>query len=56
LVAELVDREHRIAVLESSLNEERGKRATAVEGVDKILTRLEQLRTSVTANAEASRE
>jgi hypothetical protein len=56
LVAELVDREHRIAVLESSLDEERGKRATAVEGVDKILTRLEQLRTSVTANAEASRE
>jgi hypothetical protein len=56
LVAELVDREHRIAVLESSLDEERGKRATAVDGVDKILTRLEQLRTSVTANAEASRE
>jgi hypothetical protein len=56
LVAELVDREHRIAVLESRLDEERGKRATAVEGVDKILTRLEQLRTSVTANAEATHE
>lgn len=54
LVAELVDREHRITMLEARLEEERGKRATAVEGVDKILTRLEQLRTSVTANAEAN--
>jgi septal ring factor EnvC (AmiA/AmiB activator) len=56
LVAELVDREHRIAVLESNLEKERGKRATAVEGVDKILARLEQLRTSVTSNVEASHE
>ena len=56
LVAELVDREHRIAVLESNLAEEHGKRATAVEGVDKILVRLEQLRTSVTANVEAGHE
>ena len=56
LVAELVDREHRIAVLEAKLADEQGKRAAAVEGVDKILTRLDQLRTSVTANAEATHE
>jgi len=56
LLAELADREHRIAVLETRLDEEQGQRATAIEGVDKILTRLEQLRASVTSNAEASHE
>jgi len=38
LVEELVDREHRIAKLESLLEEERCKRVTAIEGVDKLLT------------------
>jgi DNA repair exonuclease SbcCD ATPase subunit len=51
LVSELVDREHRIAKLESQLETEQRKRLIAVEGVDKILNRLEQLRASVTANA-----
>lgn len=54
LLSELVDREHRVSTLESRLEEERSKRATAVEGVDKILGRLEQLQTSVAAAAEAS--
>jgi uncharacterized protein with von Willebrand factor type A (vWA) domain len=54
LVSELVDREHRISVLESRLATEERKRVSAVEGVDKILNRFEQLRTTVTANAEAS--
>ncbi len=52
LLAELVDREHRISTLESRLDLEQSKRAVAVEGVDKILARLEQLRTSVTAAAK----
>ena len=56
LVAELVDREHRISTLESRLANEQGKRATAVEGVNKILARLDQLRTSVASSAEASNE
>ena len=54
LLSELVDREHQISMLESRLEEERNKRATAVEGVDKILGRLEQLRTSVATAAGAS--
>ena len=54
LVSELVDREHRISVLESRLATEERKRVSAVESVDKILNRFEQLRTTVTANAEAS--
>jgi hypothetical protein len=52
LLAELVDREHRISTLESRLDLEQSKRAVAVEGVDKILARLEQLQTSVTAAAK----
>ena len=52
LLAELVDREHRISTLESRLDLEQNKRAVAVEGVDKILARLEQLQTSVTAAAK----
>ncbi len=56
LVAELVDREHRIAVLESNLEQEQSKRAVAAEGVDKILARLEQLRANVTTNVEVRHE
>ena len=52
LLAELVNREHRISTLESRLEKERGRRATATEGVDKVLARLEQLRASVSAAAE----
>jgi hypothetical protein len=52
LLAELVDREHRISTLESRLDLGQSKRAVAVEGVDKILARLEQLQTSVTAAAK----
>ena len=52
LLSELVDREHRISTLESRLDLEQSKRAVAVEGVDKILARLEQLQTSVTAAAK----
>jgi len=53
LLVELVDREHRITTLETRLDAERVKRATAVEGVDKILARLEQLQASASAAAEA---
>ena len=53
LLVELVDREHRITTLERRLEAERVKRVTAVEGVDKILARLEQLQVSATAAAEA---
>jgi cell division septum initiation protein DivIVA len=52
LLAELVDREHRISTLESRLDLAQNKRAVAVESVDKILARLEQLQTSVTAAAK----
>ena len=52
LLAELVDREHRISTLEGRLDLEQSKRAVAVEGVDKILARLEQLQTSVSATAK----
>lgn len=52
LLAELVDREHRISTLEGRLDQEQSKRAVAVESVDKILARLEQLQTSVSAAAK----
>ena len=52
LLAELVDREHRISTLEGRLDLEQSKRAVAVESVDKILARMEQLQTSVTAAAK----
>ena len=52
LLAELVDREHRISTLESRLDLAQNKRAVAVESVDKILARLEQLQTSVAAAAK----
>lgn len=54
LLAELMDRGHRIALLESQLDEEQKMRAVAVEGVDKILARLEQLQTSAMAAATAA--
>jgi len=53
LLEELVEREQRIATLESRLVAEEGKCASAAESVDKILGRLDQLRSSVTAKAEA---
>jgi hypothetical protein len=53
LLAELVEREHRIAALEAQVEAERNRRATAVEGVDKIIGRLDQLRSSVAAAVEA---
>jgi hypothetical protein len=54
LLAELVDREHRISTLESRLDLMQNKRAVAVEGVDKIIARLEQLQASVTAAAKVA--
>lgn len=55
LLGELVDREHRIATLESRLETERATRAAAAESVNKILSRLEQLQSSVRSAAERSR-
>lgn len=51
LLEELVERERRIATLEERLEQEQVRRASAVEGVNKILARLEQLQTSATAAA-----
>ena len=51
LLEELVERESRITSLEAKLDRERSTRAAAVEGVDKILARLEQLQASATAAA-----
>ena len=51
LLEELVDRESRITSLEAKLDRERSTRATAVEGVDKILARLEQLQASAATAA-----
>ena len=53
LLAELVDREHRVSTLENRLEAEKNKRAIAVEGVDKILARLEQLQASAMTSAKA---
>ncbi|MAG30505.1 MAG: hypothetical protein CL908_06370 [Deltaproteobacteria bacterium] len=47
LLAELVEREHRATTLEMQLEGERARREAAIESVDKILSRLEQLQTSV---------
>jgi chromosome segregation ATPase len=55
LLGELLDREHRIAQLESRIEAERSARASAVDGVDKILSRLAQLQASVSMAAEADR-
>ena len=51
LLEELVEREHRIAALEAKLEGERMRRLTAVEGMDKILGRLDQLQASVASEA-----
>ncbi len=55
LLGELLEREHRIAALESRLVSERATRASAVENVDKILSRLVQLQASVPARMESIR-
>ena len=54
LLEALVDRESRLTSLEAKLERERATRAAAVEGVDKILARLEQLQASASAVAETA--
>ncbi len=54
LLEELVEREQRVGALELQLDRERSHRLTAVEGVDKILTRLEQLQASVSTVMESA--
>jgi len=56
LLEELVAREQRLTALESQLATERERRTAAVEGVDKILGRLEQLKDSVSASLSVSTE
>ena len=48
LLEELVEREQRLTLIQSHLDREKAQRLSAVESVDKILGRLEQLQTSVT--------
>ncbi len=55
LLGELLERELRISTLESRLDAERATRAAAVESVNKILTRLEQLQASVEGSTELAR-
>lgn len=55
LLGELRDRGHRIVQLESRLEAERATRSAAVEGVTKILSRMEQLQASVRAATENAR-
>lgn len=55
LLGELLDREVRISALETRLEAERVTRAAAVESVNKILVRLEQLQASVEAATEPAR-
>jgi len=50
LLGELRDREHRISMLETRLDAERTTRASALESVNKILSRFEQLQASVAAS------
>ena len=47
LLEELIDRERRIATLESNLASEGERRVSAVEGVDRILKRLETIELEV---------
>ena len=54
LLQELIDREQRISVLESRLERESTRRVTAVEGVDKMLSRLEQLQASISSFSETA--
>ena len=55
LLGELLDREHRIAMLESRLEAERSTRTSAVERVTKLLSRIEQLQTTVATAQETAR-
>ena len=52
LLGELADREQRITELEARLTRERERREVVTEGVDKIIGRLDQLRSSVGLAAE----
>ncbi len=54
LLQELIDREQRISLLESRLQRESTRRVTAVEGVDKMLSRLEQLQASISCVSETA--
>jgi chromosome segregation ATPase len=49
---ELVDREQRLTSLEAELAAERGRRRAALEGVDKLIGRLDQLQDSVATAME----
>jgi cell division septum initiation protein DivIVA len=54
LLEELVEREHRIAVLEAKLTAEDARRESAIESVDRILKRLQALESEVLeANASS---
>ena len=55
LLAELVDREHRISSLETRLESERARRARALDGLDRILARLEELQAGVAGASETGR-
>jgi chromosome segregation ATPase len=54
LLGELLDREHRIATLESRLESERSSRSSAVSRVYQILTRLNHLHASVVTASETA--
>jgi hypothetical protein len=54
LLGELVEREQRIAALEAQLDRERVRRASAIDGVDRVLARLEELHSNVTTAAETA--
>ena len=47
LLAELIEREHRVTVLESKLAAADQRRASALESVDRILARLEVLEVGI---------
>jgi chromosome segregation ATPase len=51
---ELVEREQRLASLQADLDAERGRRRTALEGVEKLLGRLDQLQASVATAVEGA--
>ena len=53
LLHELADRESQLRQLEDRFTRERERRELAVEGVDKLLARLDQLRSSVGCPVEA---
>jgi len=54
LLEELIDRERRIAALESKLASEGERRVSAIESVDQILERLDQLESDVVEGAAPS--